>query len=97
MKQNELPTLLGIAEKLLSLAEAQAETNLEDMRSRLRYRREMAEQLSNIETAIARLRGETDPALLKRSELVPLLKSVWPYVLSALTALSGWGYHFFHR
>lgn len=100
---DEITTLLEIAEKLLSLAEIQAETNLADTRSRHRFRREIAEQLSSIETALARVRTardrdlEDDPPLLKRSELGPLLRSAWPYFVAALSAVSGWAWHLFHH
>ncbi len=90
---NVITTLLAISEKLLILAEAQTETQLADTKSRQRFRRELAEQLSNIETEITRLRGvarePTDPPLLTRSEIWPLIKTIGPYVV----AVSGWLFH----
>ncbi len=95
------PSVRVLAEKLLELAEAQAETQLEDTRSRQRFRRELAEQLSNIETTLARMRSanrrEDDPAILTRSEIWPMIKGAAPFVVAAITALSGWVFHLLHN
>lgn len=102
--RDELTTLVLICEKLLSLAEAQAETDLADMRSRQRFRRENAEQLDRIEDAVKRLKtssveksGSDESTALTRGEAKILLSKAWPVLVAALTGLASYiAARFFH-
>jgi hypothetical protein len=87
--RDEATKTLLITEKLLTWAEAQAETDLADIRARQRFRREVLEQLDRIEDAVKRKVAHVeDPTILTRSEAKSLIKKALPYILTAIAAIA---------
>lgn len=90
----DLAAIKAIVEQLLVLVELQAETALADMKSRQRFRHEVLARLDP--GASTPTESNEDPALVRKSDAIKLAKAVAPYLLSLLTAASGWVWHFLH-
>jgi hypothetical protein len=100
MSANEETATLLVVQKLLALAEAGADADLTDTRSKLKWRREVLEKLDilveHAEASKSGREGREDAIVLTRAEAKSLLKTIAPYVVAVISGLSGWLWHLFH-